>query len=256
MLSAKLGNTAPIVRNREYYDLQAVDAEAEAAFAADQKTKVARIADLLAGLAPRARVVEVGAFTGYAAVRYSRVPGVRILACFDLSPAAVRKCRERGFPAEVWNADADPCPASDASFDVVLAPDVIEHLVNTEEFLLELRRICIPQGCLLLSTPNLAFWLNRLRLLFGRAPWCYPGVSHRTKRDSAIDLNHVRVNLPSEWTHLLRSCGWRVERRLTYSLLDDQPRSVKTMILYGADRVFRLLPGLAFGHIYVARSVA
>lgn len=256
MAFAKPDKAAHTVRNRDFYNLQAVDAAAEAAFAADQKTKVARIADLLGGLKPRARVAEIGAFTGYAAAGYARVPGVQTVACFDLSPEAVRRCRERGLSAEVWNADADPCPAGDASFDVVLAPDVIEHLVNTEEFLLELRRICTPQGHLILSTPNLAFWLNRVRLLLGRAPWCYPGVSNRTKRDTAIDLNHVRVNFSSEWTHLLHVCGWRVERLATYSLLDDQPKSLKTMILYTVDRAARRLPELAFGHIYVARSAA
>jgi 2-polyprenyl-3-methyl-5-hydroxy-6-metoxy-1,4-benzoquinol methylase len=253
MAFTNLARAEHTARNRGFYDLQALDPAAEEAFAADQKTKVARIAELLRGLTPRAQVAEVGAFSGYAAIVYSRVPGVKTVTCFDVSPEAVGRCRERGFPAELWNADADACPASDASFDVVLAPDVIEHLVNTEEFLLELRRICRPQGYLILSTPNLAFWLNRLRLLLGRAPWCYPGVSHRTKRDSAIDLNHVRINLHSEWTHLLDSCGWRVERLATYSLLDDQPRSVKNIILYAADRLLRLLPGLAFGHIYLAR---
>ena len=240
-------------RNRDNYEAEAGSASAEQAFSADQATKVRTIAEIIGSLSPRAHLAEVGSFTGYAAEQYARVSGVQSMTCFDLSETALKRCRERGLAGKQWNADGQPCPAEDAAFDLVLAPDVIEHLLDTEVFLRELARICRPNGHLILSTPNLAFWLNRIRLLVGRVPWSYPGTSSRTKRDPAIDLNHLRINVPAEWRNLLETCGWRVERMATYSLLDDQPASPRMAILRFFDRLASVRQDLAFGHIFVAK---
>ncbi|PYS57920.1 MAG: hypothetical protein DMF74_24915 [Acidobacteria bacterium] len=241
-------------RNARDFDFRAADPGAEAALIADQKTKIAKVCAIIRGLAPRAHIAEVGSFTGIAATDYAKLPGVEHITCYDLSGEAVKKCIERGLEAEVWHADTEPCPATEGTFDVVIALDVIEHMIDTERFLKEIRRVCVPQGHLILSTPNLAFWLSRLRLLLGRPPWSYPGVSSHTKVDPAIDLNHIRVNTLTEWRHLLAACGWNVTQVLTYSLLDDAQNGFKKNILHSIDRIARFRLTLAYGHIYLARS--
>src|SRR3984893_9568825 len=45
-------------------------------------------------------------------------------------------------------------PASDASFDLVVAFEIIEHLHDWRTFLNEVRRVLSPQGQFLVSTPN------------------------------------------------------------------------------------------------------
>jgi len=45
-------------------------------------------------------------------------------------------------------------PHRDASFDLVVAFEVIEHLENWREFLLEARRVLTPGGQFIVSTPN------------------------------------------------------------------------------------------------------
>jgi 2-polyprenyl-3-methyl-5-hydroxy-6-metoxy-1,4-benzoquinol methylase len=52
---------------------------------------------------------------------------------------------------------------ADASFDVVWAGEVIEHVADTARWLSEVRRVLAPGGRLLLSTPS----HGRLRLLAG-----------------------------------------------------------------------------------------
>jgi len=59
-------------------------------------------------------------------------------------------------------------PIDDNSFDVVIATELIEHLIDDELFLNECYRILRPGGRLMLTTPNFTFIRNRIWLLFGR----------------------------------------------------------------------------------------
>jgi SAM-dependent methyltransferase len=57
-----------------------------------------------------------------------------------------------------WNAAADICgdattlPVADASYDLVLCTQVLEHLPDPAAAIAELRRIVRPEGCVLVST--------------------------------------------------------------------------------------------------------
>jgi 2-polyprenyl-3-methyl-5-hydroxy-6-metoxy-1,4-benzoquinol methylase len=62
-----------------------------------------------------------------------------------------------------------PLPFSQ-EFDVVIAAEVIEHIVGTEDFLAHCRAVLKPDGILVLTTPNLLFWVNRVRMLVAKRP--------------------------------------------------------------------------------------
>ena len=55
-------------------------------------------------------------------------------------------------------------------FDVIFCGEVIEHVYSPDDLVEDLKRILRPDGLLLLSTPNLGYWLNRLLLLVGISP--------------------------------------------------------------------------------------
>ena len=55
-------------------------------------------------------------------------------------------------------------------FDVVIAVEVIEHIVDTDRFLQSCAALLKPDGRLVLTTPNLLFGVNRLRMLCGMRP--------------------------------------------------------------------------------------
>ncbi|MBZ0273381.1 methyltransferase domain-containing protein [bacterium] len=65
-------------------------------------------------------------------------------------------------------------PFADASFDVVLAFDVIEHLENRRAFLGEIRRLLKPGGTLLLSAPNADTQYKRWKKEAGLRFYCDP----------------------------------------------------------------------------------
>lgn len=56
-------------------------------------------------------------------------------------------------------------------FDVVVAAELIEHILDTDFFIEEIKRVLKPDGILVLTTPNIASLGRRLFLLFGRNPY-------------------------------------------------------------------------------------
>ncbi|MBV9472851.1 MAG: class I SAM-dependent methyltransferase [Solirubrobacterales bacterium] len=56
-----------------------------------------------------------------------------------------------------------PLPLEDNSFDVVWASEVVEHVADTARWLSEVRRVLVPGGRLLLTTPD----HGRLRIALG-----------------------------------------------------------------------------------------
>ena len=72
--------------------------------------------------------------------------------CFvDLSHAALRRLHERGATAVHGMIGALPC--ADASFDLVCALDILEHVADDDGALAELARVAAPGASVLLSVP-------------------------------------------------------------------------------------------------------
>lgn len=216
-----------------------------------QSEKIERLVILLRRYRRGHRLADVGSFTGYATLQYAMASGAADVTCFDLSRAALERCSDRGLETIHWNAE-EPCPASDDSYDMVVAADLIEHLVNTDGFLCELGRIICPGGLLLITTPNLLYWLNRIRVLRGWAPWSYPGVSSSFRKCESIDLNHIRINVPSEWRAFFEKRGFNLLGRAGYSVFHRARQTRWGRLRSHLDRVIDdRIPDLSFGNIYV-----
>jgi SAM-dependent methyltransferase len=82
----------------------------------------------------------------------------------DVADAALLRARARHPALTFALAPIDgPLPFDDGSFDVVWSSEVIEHVADTARWLSEVRRVLVPGGRLLLTTPN----HGRLRLAIG-----------------------------------------------------------------------------------------
>ena len=71
---------------------------------------------------------------------------------------------------QIKDLNENRLPFPDDHFDLVTNLEVIEHLCSADNLLAEIHRILKPGGSLVLSTPNLASWVNRILLLFGYFP--------------------------------------------------------------------------------------
>jgi SAM-dependent methyltransferase len=75
----------------------------------------------------------------------------------DASVEALELCRSRGITA-VRQGKVEELPFDDGSFDLIVATDVVEHLLDDRAALRELRRVAAP-GARLLATVPAYGWL-------------------------------------------------------------------------------------------------
>jgi SAM-dependent methyltransferase len=112
-----------------------------------------RRAFLLGALRGDDRVLDLGCgagdFTALIADAGAAAIGV------DIAEAAVVRARARHPALDFRLAPIDgPLPLTDCSFELVWASEVIEHVGDTARWLSEVRRVLVPRGRLLLTTPS------------------------------------------------------------------------------------------------------
>jgi len=82
-------------------------------------------------------------------------------------------------------------PHDSNTFDCVYAGEIIEHLYDPDLMVSESARVLKMGGHLIITTPNLMSWYNRILILFGIQPLFYE-TSSRDPRMGAGALRHVR----------------------------------------------------------------
>lgn len=81
-------------------------------------------------------------------------------------------------------------------YQLVLLLDVLEHLTNPKEFLIELKEYLAPQARILISVPNVAHWSLRLSLLFGVWNYTERGLLDKT-HVHFFNIKHLRETINS-----------------------------------------------------------
>src|ERR1043165_5867137 len=112
----------------------------------------------------RPRILDVGCGTGANLLmlsKYGEAEGV------DISEDALSFCRERGLD-KVRLGAGEQLPYEDATFDLVTALDVVEHMDDDLAGLREMRRVLRPGGRALLFVPTLMFAGTATRARAGR----------------------------------------------------------------------------------------
>jgi SAM-dependent methyltransferase len=96
-------------------------------------------------------ILDLGTSTG-TNLRMLRDARFNDIAGLDFSEESVRFCAEKGLP-RVYRGDICDLPFKDASYDVVLATDIIEHVDDDHRALGEVLRVLKPGGHVLITVP-------------------------------------------------------------------------------------------------------
>jgi SAM-dependent methyltransferase len=106
----------------------------------------------------------------------------------DVDRVALEKAAELGIEPVVADVE-EPLPFDDATFDAVVAGELLEHLQFPEAVVAEARRVLRPSGVLVGSVPNAFRVQSRLQFLRGRPP--------------EDDPTHLRMFSPRQMNGLL-----------------------------------------------------
>jgi SAM-dependent methyltransferase len=192
-----------------------------------------RLLDRLS-LDPRRSILEVGCGAGNNGVyakesgRCGRYVGV------EINPAAAVIAADRLDAIHVLDVESASPPFEDASFDVLVASEVLEHLVDPWTFLKQYKRYLRPGGLVFASSPNVANISTLAMLLNGR--W-------DLEASGRMDRTHLRWFTPRSFRAMFEEGGYEV---LAVTAL-TQP-GIKT-------RLFNRLTLGSFAHLFVSQIV-
>jgi len=127
-----------------------------------------QISRRVADLAP-ARMLDVGCGDGRLARAIKHLLPQTVVHGCDLSVAALDRAQgvDRHYAVDL---NVEPLPESDGSLDLVIASEVIEHLIEPGRAVAEFHRVLRPGGHVLITVPNVAFWRCRLEAVRGGVP--------------------------------------------------------------------------------------
>ena len=150
---------------------------------------------------PGSRVLDLGCGDGALLALLQKERGCTGYG-IELDDANVQACVKRGVNVIQLNLDEGLAVFGDASFDVVLQIDTLQHLRNAETMLRETVRVGRTG---IVAFPNIAHWPNRLSVLMGRMP-----VTKRLPYQW-YDTPNIRVGTFKDFEVLAEKNGLRIE---------------------------------------------
>ncbi len=123
---------------------------------------------------------------------------------------------DRDFHCEIdhFDAERDRFPYPDEHFDLVIAGEIIEHMVyDPMHLLLESRRVLREGGRILITTPNIAGLASVAKVLEGRDnPQIF---SHYKRPGGEPEIGHMREYTAWEMGEVTKAAGFEIERLFT-----------------------------------------
>jgi SAM-dependent methyltransferase len=138
------------------------------------------IVDLAHSTPPPKSMLDLGCDAGGRTQWIAKQLGARGAHGLEIAPERAKIAASRGIEVAVGDL-SQRFPYDDESFDLVVSNQVIEHVVDTDNFVREAFRVVKRGGRAVISTENLAGWHNVGSLLLGWQPFSLTNVSEAAK---------------------------------------------------------------------------
>ncbi len=209
--------------------------------------RLAKIIDIVRAAEPQ-RTLDIGCGRGFLLEQLAArgLTGLTGMDVFDDVPEG---------PFDYVRGDVTKTlPLPDAAFEVVVAGEIIEHVPNPDDLVREIRRVLVPGGTLVISTPNLVSWANRILVPFGIQP-----LGTETSSEVALGRRlrvlgqgnqvqgHLKVFTQRALGELLERYGFTLAQRLGVPAFFPPP-------VDRLDRLFSRRVSLASGVVFVATA--
>jgi len=219
---------------KDFYELQADEYSPEDGrinYRHDQFINVRNLIQKSYG--EKCTILDVGCGNGYQTAPFTEKNKVYGL---DISEANIEKATAKGIIAQLHDIE-EPIPFKDATFDVVVCSEVLEHLFFPEEVIKECYRVLKKSGLFIVTIPNLYCLRNRISMLMGRN--CnfieYP-----------INREHIRFFSLHGMMDILKETGFKIQhfRGQEFAMNFSWPYQV-IWYLHGGNKGLRILIRIA-----------
>jgi 2-polyprenyl-3-methyl-5-hydroxy-6-metoxy-1,4-benzoquinol methylase len=197
------------------------------------------------------RILDVGCGAGAMGAALKR-QGASWVAGVEGHPAAAAEARTHLDLVVAGDLMSAPLPFARGEFDALVFADVLEHVPDPAAALARYLPFLAAEGRVVVSVPNMRFYLVLWRLLRDRWEYTDSGIRDRT---------HLRIFTRRSLHDLLRGAGLQVERlQRNQRLFEDQSHITRAgvvahrLALATVGLVFRDL--MAFQYVAVARRAA
>lgn len=167
--------------------------------------EIERLLRGLAGAHSGPTLLDVGCWDGELSARCGAALGAKRMLGVEVYEGPAAEAEAKGLEVARVDLETGRLPWDDASVDVVVCNQVLEHLKNIWLPMTEMHRVLRPSGHAVLSVPNLASLHNRVLLALGRQP-----------TSIRVFGPHVRGYAFGEFCDLVgRGGAYEVEQRLS-----------------------------------------
>jgi len=152
----------------------------------------------------KSRLLELGCATGFMSQYFTQTKHCQVIGV-DINLQAIKQARQHCYKTICGDLDDKSTwkkIKSFAPYDIVFASAVIEHLKHSETTLQLIKQILKPKGILIITTPNVAHWRNRLSLLLGH--WQYQDYG-------TLDKDHLRFFTYYSFQALIKQAGFTLK---------------------------------------------
>lgn len=177
----------------------------------DQRHEI--LLSLLEGIVGK-KVLEIGCGSGRFAKKVASRFNIENVYGLDISSDAINTACKNGMIGTALNIDDNDFPFKDNFFDTVICGEVIEHLLNPDHLLQEIYRTLKLNSYLVITTPNLASWYNRLLLLLGYQP-SFTDISIKYANSNSFTTGpagHLRLYTLRSMNFLLKKYNFEIIR--------------------------------------------
>ncbi len=178
-------------------------------------------------VATHSRVLDAGCAAGAMAIELAKI-GVQHVCAVDFSSTALDFARanasRHGVAERIHFFQSrleQLSDVADDTYDVIVAADVMEHIIEPALVLRELCRVCKPGGVLLVETPNILFrqhpWFKKIHAVCNHLG--LPDSRNVFPVDPSLQFSeryHVSLMNGPELLQLVESERWRVVKEIPF----------------------------------------
>jgi 2-polyprenyl-3-methyl-5-hydroxy-6-metoxy-1,4-benzoquinol methylase len=146
------------------------------------KTRLKKVLNLI-GNPRELRILDIGCATGYLGSKLKEM-GATYVAGIEISAPAAEKAKE--VLNDVYTFDLEKAwpNLGEEKFDLAVLAEIVEHVFDPVEVLKKVSQYLKPEGEVIITTPNIISWTQRLNYLFGKWEYTDQGV---------LDFGHIRL---------------------------------------------------------------